>query len=405
MDVLIGRQPILDRRNRTVAYELLFRSGGQNSFDGSDGYEASKAVIANCFLGLGSNRVLGSKRGFINFTRALVVGDYAFMLPKNRVVIEVLEDIEPDEEVVEACRKLRDSGYTIALDDIIAANASTPLDAYATYVKLDWLALETKDRRRLCALFRKKGIRLLAEKVETKADFEAALANGCELFQGFYFARPEILSAKRTPTSQIATLRLLNEVQKPELDYERLEELVRADVGLTQKLLCFVNSAAFSRRHTIGSLSQVFVYLGEKNIRKWVTLAALSKAASGKPDELVTTSLTRARFCELAADSSRLKGRSSSCFLLGLLSLLDAMMGRPLDELVDDLGLDTDIADAILGKPAGADGLGPLLNLAVALERSDFDLAERLAVTIGAPIAAAGALHVEAMAWADSLPR
>jgi EAL and modified HD-GYP domain-containing signal transduction protein len=405
MDVLVGRQPILDRHNRTVAYELLFRSGTENRFDGRDGSVASTAVIANAFLTIGCNRVLGTKRGFINFTRTLLVEGHAWVLPKDRVVIEVLEDVEPDAEVVESCRKLKEAGYSMALDDVGAADTRLPLQPYAEYVKLDWMATGPAFRAPLCDYFRERGLRLLAEKVETKEDFEAALACGCELFQGFYFARPEILSARQVPTSKLACLRLLSEIQKPDLNFECLESLVRPDIGLTQKLLFFVNSAAFPRRSRIGSLPQAFTYLGEGNVRKWVMLAALPKMASGKPAELVTASLIRARFCELAAERAQPPRRSCSCFLIGLLSLLDAMVGRPLDELVEELGLEAHVSDAILGRSRDGDGMRVLLDLAVALERSDFDSAPRFAAAGGMPLALAGELHLEAMTWADSLSR
>jgi EAL and modified HD-GYP domain-containing signal transduction protein len=404
-DVWVGRQPILDRRHQTVAYELLFRSGTANRFDGSDGTAATTSVIADVFLTMGHNRVLGAKRGFINFTRALLVEGQAMTLPKDRVVIEILEDVEPDAAVIESCRKLKEAGYRLALDDVCAANALSPLLAYSSYVKLDWLALGAQDRRRLCARFREQGLRLLAEKVETKKDFESALAAGCELFQGYYFARPEILSARQVGTSKLACLRLLAEIQKPDLDFERLETLVRPEIGLAQKLLCFVNAAAFSHHQDIESLRQAFYYLGEDNIRKWVMLAALPKLAGGKPAELATASLVRARFCELVAERSRLHSRSSSCFLIGLLSLLDAMVGRPLRELVEDLGLEAHVADAILGRSRDDDGLRSVLEMAVALERSDFESADQFAAASGISPSLAGELHVEAMIWADSLPR
>lgn len=246
MDVLVGRQPILDKRNQTVAYELLFRSGAENRFDGTDGNVASTAVIANSFLAIGCNRVLGSRLGFINFTRTLLVEGHASLLPKDRVVIEILEDIEPDAEVVEACRKLKDAGYSMALDDVGAADEQSPLHPFVEYAKLDWMALPPDARAPLCAYFRELGLRVLAEKVETKADFDSAVECGCELFQGFFFAKPEILSARQVPTSKMACLRLLSEIQKPDLNFENLESLVRQDIGLTQKLLFFVNSAAFS---------------------------------------------------------------------------------------------------------------------------------------------------------------
>ncbi len=403
MDVLVGRQPILDTANKTVAYELLFRSGTENRFDGTDGSVASTAVIANSFLTIGCNRVLGAKRGFINFTRSLLVEGHANILPKEQVVIEILEDVPPDPEVVEACRKLKEAGYIMALDDVGATDAQFRLQPYSEYVKLDWMALQAGARAPLCDYFRGKGLRLLAEKVETKEDFDSALECGCELFQGFYFARPEILSARQVPTSKLACLRLLSEIQKPDLNFESIETLVRPDVGLTQKLLFFVNSAAFPRRSRIGSLTQALVYLGEGNVRQWVTLAALPKMASGKPDELVTSSLIRARFCELAAEHAEPRLRASSCFLVGLLSLLDAMVGRPLPELVMELGLEAGVAGAILGTSQDGDGLRSLLNLAVALERSDYDCALQCASSSGIALAPAGELHLEAMTWADAL--
>lgn len=365
--VLVGRQPILDRHNRTVAYELLFRSGTENCFDGSDGSAATTTLITNAFLAIGCNRVLGKKRGFINFTRALLVGGHALMLPRDRVVIEILEDVEPDSEVIASCRKLKEAGYRIALDDITTASAPNPLLAYADYAKLDWLALGAGDRAQLCARFRKLGLRLLAEKVETEDDFEAALAAGCELFQGFYFARPEILSSRRVPTSKLACLRLLKEIQQTDLSFQRLEALIGPDVGLTQKLLYFANSAVFQHQQGVETLHQAFAHLGEINIRKWVTLAALPNMASGKPVELVTACLIRARFCELAAENSALRNRSSSCFLIGLLSLLDAMIGRPLEELVEDMGLEPHVEDAILGRSNDSDGMRAVLEMAVAL--------------------------------------
>jgi len=404
MDALVGRQPILDANNRTLAYELLFRSGMENRFDGSDGDSATGAVITNTFVTIGCNRVLGGKRGFINLTRTLLVEEKALILPSNRVVIEVLENVEPDAEVMEACRKLKSAGYRIALDDVTAANFESPLMLYARYAKLDWPAIEESDRRRICGQLKRKGVRLLAEKVETKAAFQAARSFGCELFQGFYFAHPEILSARQVPASKLACLRLVGEIQREELDFAKLEAIVRVDVGLTQRLLTFANSAIFSCGRHISTLSHAFVVLGENNIRRWVTMAALSSMASGKPAELVTLSLTRARFCELAAENSGLRRRSSSCFLIGLLSLLDVMIGTPLSELVQELGLESHVSQAILGASPDGDHLASVLRLTVALERTDYEAAGEHAAAIGLPFGMVGELQFQAMVWADSIP-
>lgn len=404
MDVLVGRQPILNRQERTVAYELLFRSGTSNEFDGSDGQAATQAVVANTFLTIGSQRVLGDKQGFINFPRRCLVQDSGLLLPRQRVVIEILEDVAPDAEVLAACRRLKEAGYTLAVDDVVETTAALPFLSYADYIKLELPALSMAERRRVCAYFVGKGLRVLAEKVETREDFEAALGAGCELLQGYYFARPEIVTGRQVPVSKMTCLRLISEVQRPDLDFDGLEKIVRLDVGLTRKLLCFVNSAAYPRLHQIDAIGQAFMSLGERNTRRWVTLATLPTLTSGRPDELITTSLVRARFCELVAEKMD-RGRSApGYFLTGLLSLLDAMIGRPLEELVGEMGLEAVVSDAILGRPGG-DGMRTALEMAMAFERTEIGSVRRLSVVAGIPDSTASELYVQAMEWADRLPR
>lgn len=405
MEVLVGRQPILDRQKHTVAYELLFRSGTANRFDGSDGSVATSTVIANTFLSIGCARVLAGKRGFINFPRRLLVEDSGFLLPRERVVIEILEDVEPDAQVLKACGRLKGAGYALALDDVVETATAVPFLEYTDYAKIELPALDRDERQRVCQYFLHKGLRLVAEKVETREDFETALGDGCELFQGYFFARPEIVSERQVPVSKMTCLRLISEVQRPELDFDQLEGIVRLDIGLTRKLLCFVNSAAFARPGQIDAIGQAFVSLGERNIRKWVTLAALPTLASGRPAELITASLVRARFCELAAEKLGRHSSAPGYFLTGLLSLLDAMIGRPLDELVADMALDRCVADAILGSPGAGDGMRRALEMATAFERSDFERVDRLTAGAGIAGSSAAEAYVQAMAWADDLPR
>ena len=402
-ELLVGRQPILDRQKRTFAYELLFRAGATNRFDGSDGNAATSAVIANTFLTFGCERVLSAKRGFINFPRRLLLEDSGFLLPRDRVVIEILEDVEPDDLVLRACGRLKEAGYTIALDDVVDPSAVAPFLKYADLVKLDLPALGTHERQRICAYLQKKGVRLLAEKVETLNDFECALRDGCDLFQGYFFARPEIVKGQQIPVSKMTCLRLINETQRPVLNYAKLEQIVRLDIGLTRKLLCLVNSAAFGARNHIDAINQAFVRLGERNIRKWVTLAALPLLAAGRPAELISASLVRARFCELIAEY--LGERAPSYFLTGLLSLLDAMIGRPLEEVVGEMALDTCIVDSVLGRSRAGDRMRLALELAIAFEKSDFQALEQLAAEAGISGPAAAELSVEAISWADSVPR
>jgi EAL and modified HD-GYP domain-containing signal transduction protein len=276
---------------------------------------------------------------------------------------------------------------------------------YADYAKIDVQALGQQDRRNVCGHFRRKGLTMLAEKVETRADFDWALKDGCELFQGYFFAKPEILSFRQVPTSKLACLRLVSEIQKEGLDFARLENLVKCDEGLIRMLLCFANSAAFSAGNPVKTVKQALLRLGEEKIRQWVTLAALPALADGRPGELITAALTRARFCELVAEKTGQADRASSCFLMGLLSLLDAMVGLPMQQLLDDMPLERNISGSILAAPNHEEELRPFLDLARCFERSDFEAASQPAERLGVPIQSASALYPAAMAWSDTIPR
>ena len=326
------------------------------------------------------------------------------MLPRERVVIEILEDVPPDAQVLKACRRMKEGGYEIALDDVTQAEQVLPFLTYVDYAKIDLPALGMRERHQLCECLLNRGLRLLAEKVETLDDFEAALRDGCDLFQGYFFARPEIVSGRQVPVSKMTCLRLLNEVQRSDLNFDQLEKIVRLDIGLTRKLLCLVNSAAFPRHHHIDAIGQAFMVLGERNIRKWVTISALPSLAAGRPAELITTSLVRARFCEHVAENLGAHRDAPGYFLTGLLSLLDAMIGRPLDEVITEMALDERVSNVILGR-AGGDKMRSALEMAVAFERSDLQCVEELIAEAGIPLSTASELYIEAMSWADSVPR
>lgn len=403
MELFLGRQPILGRRQQTVGYELLFRSGMKNAYDGTNEDVATSTVISNTFLAMGAPKVLGTKLGFLNFPRQTLLDDSALLLPPGRVVLEILETVEPDEKVVMACRKLKQSGYQVALDDVVSTGQGAPLWPYADYAKIDFGAIQGAERTRLAQHFRRQGLQLLAEKVETKADFETALVDGYELFQGYFFARPEIIRSQEVPSSKLACLRLLGELHQPELDFRRLAELIRRDVGLVKKLLLFVNSAAFPFRRRFDSIIHGLVAIGEENIRRWAAMAAIPALARDRPGELVEAALIRARFCELAASVAGVAESAANCFLVGLLSLLDAMIGRPMDELIAGLALDPCVPAAILAPAGDRRGAAALLELARSFERSDMGDVSRNAAAAGIEISAASDLYLEAVGWAFAL--
>lgn len=392
----VARQPILDSESKLFAYELLFRSGLKNLFEQTDGDQATGRVIADSFLLFSIEEMTGRTKAFINFTRRLLVQDYALVLPKDWIVVEVLEDVAPDAEVIAACRRLKDQGYLLALDDFVYAPEFEPLLDLADIVKVDFTVSGPAQRAEMAEKFTARNIALLAEKVETKEEFQEARDLGYSYFQGYFFSRPTIISRQDVPATKLQHLRLLQEINKADLDFEKLEDLIRMEMSLTYKLLRLVNSAAFPHTTETVSVKQALGRLGEVEVRKWMSLLILTGMSVDKPTELLVTSLIRARFCELAAPHVGLESRRSELFLLGLFSLLDAMVDRPLGELLDEIMVAEDIKRALLGEK---NKLRYLLGLIVAFERGRWRVLPSLAAKVGLAEDELPEIYQEAVSW------
>jgi c-di-GMP-related signal transduction protein len=405
MDVFVARQPIFDRQSRVYAYELLYRSNaGCNEFNGADEDGTTLDVIAGSLLTFGLNTVAAGKKAFINFGRNLLVDGLVPMLPKENVVIEILETTEPDSEVVKSCRHLRDLGYTIALDDFVWNPRFEQLVALANIIKVDMRATSRAEQERLVATCRARGIAMLAEKVETREEFEWAASLGYQYFQGYFFARPAIVSGKEIQPVVVVCLQLLRQLQSSEIDFKVLEDLIRKDVSLTYKLFRYVNAVLVARRGNIESIRNALVHLGEDGIRRWATLATLPRLASDKPEELVACAMIRARFSEHLA---RLAGdpRYPAAYLIGLFSLLDALLDRPLEEALQEVGLAPVINGVLLGS-AGADHtLAGIQGLVRSYETGDWEEVRRLAQSLGLADANVAAAYVESAEWANQILR
>jgi c-di-GMP-related signal transduction protein len=403
MDVFVGRQPILDRNLRTYAYELLFRSGTNNCCEDGDAAWATDTVISNTFLSIGADRILGTCKGFINFPQELLVAGAAEILPRDTVVIEILETVAPDEEVIRACRGLKEKGYLLALDDFVKQANGGPLVELADFIKVDFRATSPEDRNALAKEYGGHGIRMLAEKVENEDEFHGARGMGYCYFQGFFFARPQIISARDIPVGKLNHLRILRELQRPELDFERLEEFVRLDVSLAHKLLRYVNSAAFAWKWRIESMRHAFAVLGEESIRRWIAMTAIPRLASHKPPELTRISLTRARMCEQIATQAGLAHRSSDGFLMGLFSLLDAMIGRPLGELLTELGLAADVCAALADTGMPENVMRKVYELCLACEAADPCRLQESCSALGLSLGLVSQLALNATVWSQSV--
>jgi EAL and modified HD-GYP domain-containing signal transduction protein len=402
-DVYVARQPILAVNQAVYAYELLYRSSMENAFDGTDATTATSRVIANSYLNIGLERLVGDRCAFINFGRQLLLDGYAEMLPKDSVVVEILEDIEPDTAVVDACKALKRRGFVLALDDFVTADGYDELLGLADIVKVDFHLTDASVRDQLAEQLRPRGLRLLAEKVETHEEFEEAVGMGYTLFQGYFFSRPKIVAGKQIPGFKLNYARVLKEVGNPELDFQRIDDLVKAEASLVHQLLRYVNSASFGWKREVESIRHALALLGETEVRKWISLAALAGIASDKPQELVVEIVVRGRFCESISKCIGMGARSSEFFLLGMYSLLDALMDKPMSEVVNEVHLADDLRDVLLGRAVSTKGLRESLTIVCAYEEGDWEAIAANAASLSISQVEVSESYLEAAEWADEI--
>jgi c-di-GMP-related signal transduction protein len=380
--VFVARQAILNTAALTHGYELLYRSGSSGpSHVGQQisGDQATLSVI-NTSLGIiGLDALATDARAYINFTRNMLVGGAAAALPKERVVVEILEDVPPDDEILAICRKLRHDGYVLALDDFCFEEERRPFLEIVDIVKVDFRATTPAERAGWASLHGRARPRYLAEKVENEAEHREALDLGYSYFQGYYFCKPTILSSRAIPSSKLVRLRLLQILHQPSLSPEALHEALKLDASLIFGLLQYLNSAAVGVRRRVTSLWDALILLGTERTKRWLSIAILADLGSDHPPELLRLSAVRARFCELLGAAIDLDERLDDLFLLGLFSLMDVFLGRPLESLLHELPLADGTRRALAGEPGS---LRSVYDLAVAYERADWAAVARHAASL-----------------------
>ena len=401
-EAYIARQPILDRRKKVVAYELLFRDGNAAFMPNIDGDLATNTVLANAFLAIGLDTLIGTKKAFINFTENLLKRKIPLLLPKENMVIEILEDITPTPELIRACDEMIRAGYTLALDDFTYTDAMEPLIAMADIIKMDFrLTSQETIRQYLGKLPKRNGLRFLAEKVETYEEFANALNMGFEFFQGYFFCKPELVKAKRISGSQLSLLRIIAEVNKHEFDLETIERMIAPDVSLSYKLLRYINSAFFTKAQSIESIKQALVYMGKNEIRRFVSLVAMAELSKGKPDELLRTACIRGKFCELLATSTQNRSVSpAELFTLGIFSLIDAIMDQPMQQVMEHLPLSDTIKQTLIQRKGRLIGFLALVEF---YEKGHWDYIERIASTLKVDMERLPQLYAQACRWSNEL--
>lgn len=397
----VARQPIFDRQRKVIAYELLFRSGVKNAFDCClDQDHASHQTLLNSFLLFGFKELSSGKRLFINFTRELLLSDLVKTFPPDLLVVELLETIKPDPPVVEVCKSLKTEGYLLALDDFIFTPEYLPLIDFMDIVKIDFLTTTIQERQHVFHKVNRKNIKFLAEKVETQADFNQALQLGYSFFQGFFFCHPTIVSSRDIPSLKKNLLKLLNRLYQHQVDLTEIESIIKKDVSLAYKLIRFINSAAFGLHVEVHSIIHVLNLLGIKELRKWISLVVLSQLSHDKPGELMTTSITRARFCELVAENIGLSERSPEFFLMGLFSLIDAFFERPMSHILEELPLSEDIKRALV---ANEGIFGQVLHFIQCYEKGEWENMFGISDHIDLNQESIPQLYFNAITWADTL--
>ena len=394
-----ARQPIFNQNKQLMGYELLFRDGVDNVFPNTDGDEATSKLIEGSQFNFGLEDLTDNKPAYINFTLDTILKGYPSMLPSEQVVIEILETVQPGKRLLAAVQELKNKGYTLALDDYKHQKVWRHFYPYIDQIKVDLLI--TSDAEIAELIDATKGfenIKLLAEKVETNEQFEKAVSLGFSYFQGYFFAKPEMVKSKSLPPSEMALAELLYETSVVDVDIKKITSVFERDVNLSYKLLRYSNSAAFKRRAEINTIKQAVVVLGNQELKKFLSLLFAAQVSSEKPIELIKLSLTRARFCELLAQKHNGIRDTGMAFLVGMMSLMDAILDESMEGVMKKLPLSNLIKEALVQKQGI---LAQYLGLIKAYEQADWELTGEYCERIKFSNESLPKIYNQALAWGN----
>lgn len=391
-----ARQAILDMHGAVYAYELLFRSGPEGEFRGN-GDHATRTMLDNTLM-FGLERLTGGLPAFVNCTLDALAGGLVEVLPPNLTVLEILETLEPTPELIAACRKLKDRGFRLALDDFIWKPELALLVDLADCIKVDFMQSDRRAREALMQRVRGRRIELLAEKVETREEFEQARDEGFTLFQGYYFCRPMLMEKSEIPANALTQLELLRNLQAGSFDLPKICELVERDAAITYRLLRLSNSARYAFRQEVCTVQTALVVVGEKAFRRLATLAIAGELNANGPAEVLHMALVRARFCELAAGYTTFDAAEQ--YLLGMFSLLPAMLRIPMDQAISALAFRDKIRAALMGEKIPERSL---LCWMEASERQDWSMCDTIQAFHGVDDRQLAQCAAEAVEWAEEI--
>ncbi|WP_297430336.1 EAL and HDOD domain-containing protein [Clostridium sp.] len=369
MDVFVARQAIFDSNKEVIAYELLFRNSNINEFISIKNVNPTLDVIRNSFLVIGFNEITGGKKAFINFDEDLIKSEIIERFSKDHIAVEVLETVKPDFAIIECCKRLKEKGYIIALDDFMYHEQFDELIEYIDIIKVDFFVTKGNERKEIMSRIKNKNIKFLAEKVETEEEYREALRYGYSYFQGYFFCKPMIISGKDVSGYRFIYINLLEELNKDNINIKKIEALIKNDVLLSYKLLKAVNSAHYCLKRKIKSIGEAIMIIGINELRRWIFIISLKQMGENSIDELVKMSLIRASFMEALSKEIRFEILQFDAFLSGMFSLIDVLLKIPIINILNELPISDYVKDALLGRK---NMLSELLNLVVEYERGNW---------------------------------
>ena len=393
----VARQPILSGNEQVFGYELLFRDGIEDYFQSPDPDAASRSTVDTSML-MGLDVLCDGRRAFINCTRDTLLKDYVTLLPPGQAIAEIVQSVEADDLVEAACVRLKKAGYWIALDDFVPDDPRAALAKFADIIKLDVTTTSAEERAALLKRYGTPACHMLAKMVETREEFSSCQKAGFSFFQGYFFRRPELLHAREIPKNRVNYLRLLQAISHDEIDIKEIDAIIKGEVSLCYRLLRYLNSAAFGFSSEIHSIKHGLSILGEREIRRWVRLVAALGAGQGKPSDLVLSAMVRARYCELLG--SNIPHGESDLFLVGLLSLMDAILEIPMGVVLEGISLDRETRAVLLGQKSQLDAVYRLM---LFQEVADWPKLSELSAQMKLPESLLTECHWKAMQWAREM--
>jgi c-di-GMP-related signal transduction protein len=396
----VARQPILCADEQVFGYELSFQQSSQEQTLPQNAQSETCAIVDTLnVIGLGV--LCDERRAFIDCTHDMLLMEYFALLPSG-VVLEIQKSVPADAAVVAVCERLKEAGYMVALDDFGPSDPRESLIRYADFIKVDIRKNSPEQVATLVTRHGHKPCRLLAQSVDSRQDFATAKDQGFTKFQGYFFRETKHLRVRNIPANQATYLRLLQAISKSDLDLGEIEDLIKHEPSLCYRLLRYLNSPLLGTHSPVLSIRHAFNLLGERELARWIRMACTLAMGHGKSSDLTLSSLVRARFCELIAQ--KMKHCESDLFLMGMLSLMDAMLEAPIGVVIERLPLDREVkAQLLCGKTGNRTPLSPIYELMLARESGDWESVTKLGKQLNLSIAYVAASYNDAMRWAHQL--